>query len=352
MSEPLLKALDSIAVKITDTQTQQRTLADRLLQLEQKGTSQFEGVASEGGGQTLGDKFVKSFAANADMFSKTKSLRLEIKAAADPVTTASGRNILTGGVRAPGPNGMGIQNALPQRSTPAVTAYEYSRFTGTQGAAGVQLVEGDAKAAIRPDHTIITQNAITIAGFSKISKQAMGDMAELKSAIDVTLARSTNTVLDSTLCAGTTGFTGGLLGLATAFTSLTYNRLVDATSEGVAFMQTAGFTPNVVVLSPNDWLAISVLQSSTGEYLSGSYLTMPGETMRGLRVVLSPAMTAGKSLIIDSAFLELLIVDEFSIEAGYVDQDFTKNLVTLLGETRVIPTLRATGAARLITKAP
>jgi hypothetical protein len=149
MSEVLLKALDKIDGKFQNYETEQRTLADRLLQVEQKGTSQFEGAASGGGGLTLGDKFVKFFSENAEMFSKTKSLRLEIKAAADPVTTASGRNILTGGVRAPGPNGMGIQNALPQRSTPAVTAYEYSRYTGVQGAAAVQILEGDAKAAIR-----------------------------------------------------------------------------------------------------------------------------------------------------------------------------------------------------------
>ena len=268
------------------------------------------------------------------MFSKTKSLRLELKAATDPVTTTSGRSIIVGGSKPPNGLLIGIQNGLPQRSTPAVTAFEYSRYTGLQGAAAVQLLEGDTKAPVRPDHTLVTQNSITIAGFAKISKQALGDLAELKSAVDVTLARSVNT------------------GLATAFTSATYQRLADATSEGVAFMQTAGFTPDVVVLSPNDWLAISVLQTTGGEYLSGSYLTMPGENLRGLRVVLSPAMTAGKSLILDSQFCELLIVDGFTVEAGYADSDFVKNLVTLLAETRVIPTFRSVGAARLITKAP
>ena len=349
-TETLLKALDKIDDKMQDYKVETATLADRLLQLEQKGSNRFDGPTQRGG--SLGDKFVKSFTENADMFSKTKSLRLELKAATDPITTTSGRSILVGGSRPPNGNLMGIQFGLPQRSTPAVTAFEYSRYTGLQGSAAVQVAEGDAKAALRPDHSLITQNAITIAGFSKISKQAMGDLAELKTAIDITLMRSVNSVLDSTLCSGTTAFTGGLLALATAFTSATYQRLVDATSEGVAFMQTAGFTPDVVVLSPNDWLAISVLQTTAGEYLSGSYLTMPGESMRGLRVVLSPAMTAGKSLIIDSQFLELLIVDGFSIEAGFVDQDFTKNLVTLLGEMRCIPTFRAVGAARLITKAP
>ncbi len=347
MNEQILKGLDKIEEKIRIDNAE---LRDRMTMLEQKGTARFEGSTT--GGVSLGDQFVKSFGENADMFSKTKSLRLELKAAGDPITTTSGRSILVGGSKPPNGNLIGIQYGLPQRSTPAVTAFEYSRYTGVQGAAAVQLIEGDAKAAVRPDHGIITQTAITVAGFSKISKQAMNDMAELKAAIDITLMRSVNTVMDATLCAGTTAFTGGFLGLATAFTSATYQRLVDATSEGVAFMQTAGFTPDVVVMSPNDWLGIQVAQSTTGEYLSGSYLSLPGENLRGLRVVLSPGMTAGKSLIIDSQFLELLIVDGFTVEAGFVDADFTKNLVTLLGETRVIPTFRSVGAARLITKAP
>lgn len=350
MSTQLLNAMDKVADRLDNMKTEQAVLADRMLQVEQKGSARYEG--NPGGGQSLGDKFVKSFTENAEMFSKTKSLRLELKAATDPVTTTSGRSIIVGGSKPPNGLLIGIQNGLPQRSTPAVTAFEYSRYTGLQGAAAVQLLEGDTKAPVRPDHTLVTQNSITIAGFAKISKQALGDLAELKSAVDVTLARSVNTVLDATLCAGTTAFTGGFLGLATAFTSATYQRLADATSEGVAFMQTAGFTPDVVVLSPNDWLAISVLQTTGGEYLSGSYLTMPGENLRGLRVVLSPAMTAGKSLILDSQFCELLIVDGFTVEAGYADSDFVKNLVTLLAETRVIPTFRSVGAARLITKAP
>jgi Phage capsid family len=347
MSDTVMKALNGALDKI---ETNNAEIRDRLLQLEQRGSARSEGVTA--GGDTIGDRFIKSFSENAEMFAKTKSLRLEIKAATDPITTTSGRRILVGGSMPPNGNLIGIQFGLPQRSTPAVTAFEYSRYTGVQGAAAVQAVEGDAKAAVRPDHSIVTQNAITIAGYSKISKQTMNDMAELKTAIDITLMRSVNTVMDATLCAGTTGFTGGILGLATAFTSATYQRLVDATSEGVAFMQTAGFMPDVVVLSPNDWLAISVAQNTTGDYLSGSYLSLPGENLRGLRVVLSPGMTAGKSLILDSQFLELLIVDTFAVEAGFVDQDFTKNLVTLLGETRVIPTFRSVGAARLITKAP
>ena len=64
---------------------------------------------------------------------------------------------------------------------------------------------------------------------------------------------------------------------------------------------------------------------------------------------LSPSVDAGKALLIDTAHVELLIVDGFNIEVAYDGNDFTKNLVTMLGEMRVIPIFMTTGAARLIT---
>lgn len=84
-------------------------------------------------------------------------------------------------------------------------------------------------------------------------------------------------------------------------------------------------------------------------YLSGNYLGAMPQEMRGLRVVLSPSVAAGKALLIDSSHFELLVVDDFSVEIAYDGNDFTKNLVTMLGELRAIPIFLTTGAARLIT---
>ena len=114
-------------------------------------------------------------------------------------------------------------------------------------------------------------------------------------------------------------------------------------------MQTAGFNPDVVSLNPADWLAIVVAKGTDNHYLGGNYLgTMPSE-MRGLRVVLSPSVDAGKALLLDSTHSELLVANDFSIEVAYAGEDFTKNLCTILGELRVIPTFRTVGSARLIT---
>lgn len=297
---------------------------------------------------TLGEQVVRAFGENRDIFAKTKSVSLQLRAATDTITTSSGRTIVNGGVGFVQGGVLGLQNALPVRVAPA-SALEYSRYTGQQGAAAVQAAEGDTKAAVRPDHTLITQTAMTIAGYAKMSRQAINDQSELRRAVEVTLNRSVATALDTALVNGAAGFTG-FEGLATAYTSLVYTSLVDAISEGVSTMQTAGFSPDVVALNPADWLAITTAKGTANDhYLSGSYLAQIEPVLRGLRVVLSPSVDAGKGLVMDSTHSELLIVEDFTVEIGYAGDDFIKNLAVLLGEMRVIPVFRTVGSARLIT---
>lgn len=287
---------------------------------------------------------------NKDLLSKTDKLRMEIKAAGDVTGTSSARTVQSGGVGIPTGMAIGVQFGMPTRMIGATSAYEYSRYTGIEGAAAKQSAEGAAKAALRPTFSLINQPAITIAGYSKVSKQALTDSAELQKAIDITLRRSINVALDSEL---NNGSWGGLLTLATAYTSLVYTSLADAASEAVATMQEAGFIPDTVVMRPADWLAITTAKASgSGEYLSGSYLAPLPEGLRGLKVVLSPTVTAGKAMVYDSSQLELLIVDDMTVEIGTDSDDFTKNVRTILGEMRVIPTFRSVGAARLITPKP
>jgi hypothetical protein len=108
--------------------------------------------------------------------------------------------------------------------------------------------------------------------------------------------------------------------------------------------------PDTIVLKPSDWLGVQVaLNAVSGDYLAGPYLAPLPELMRGMKVVLSPAMTAGKVLVLDSSQIDALLVNDFAVEVGYENDDFTKNIATLLGEMRVIPVFRAVGAARLIT---
>jgi hypothetical protein len=213
----------------------------------------------------------------------------------------------------------------------------------------VQAAEGDAKAAVRPTHALITQTGLTVAGYTKMSRQSLSDSNELRAAIETTLFRSVSIALDTALVTGATGFTGGLAGLATAVTT-TATKLVDAVSEVVATMQLNGFEPDIVALHPNDWQLITTAKGTSNDhYLSGTYLGALTLALRGLRVILSPSIAAGKALVMDSRHTELAISDVFTIEVAYSNDDFTRNLATVLGETRVIPVFRSVGSAILAT---
>ena len=354
--EMVTKALNSIeeraVTSLENMKMTQREFADRLLQIEQKGSGagMYGGHNDQPGGLTLGSKVWAEMSKNGDLLKKTDRLRLEIKAAGDVTGTGSVRTIQSGVAGAPAGMILGVQHAMPTRIVGATSAIEYSRYTGLEGAAAVQAAEGDAKAAVRPTFSLIEQTGITIAGYSKVSKQAMTDSVELQRAIDITLRRSIGSALDTLLNSGSWGGAAGLLAHATAYTSLVYTNLADAASEAVATMQEAGFNPDTVVLKPADWLAITTATASgSGEYLSGAYLAPLPELLRGLKVVLSPTVTAGKVMVADSSQLELLIVDDLMVEVGTSGDDFTKNVRTILGEMRVIPTFRAVGAVRLIT---
>lgn len=362
-TEIITKALEQIESKVVTSlenmSAKQREFADRLLQIEQKGGAlEAFDTADQTRLHSLGRRVWTEMKKNADILSKTDRLRLAIadtgnlaiKAAGDVTGTGSARKIQSGGVGIPGAMALGVHNAMPSRSIGATSAVEYSRYTGIEGAAAVQAAEGDAKAAVRPTFSLITQSALTVAGYSKVSKQALTDSNELARAIDVTLRRSIGTALDTLLMSGSWGGANGFLAHATAYTSLVYTNLADAASEAVATMQEAGFMPDTVVLKPADWLAITTATASgSGEYLSGAYLSPLPELLRGMKVVLSPGVTAGKVMVADSSQLELLVVDELTVEIGTAGDDFTKNVRTILGELRVIPTFRAVGAMRLIT---
>lgn len=348
-----VKQLETRAIdKIEKLDTNQREHADRILQLEQRGTARSDEIVTTRSSDFSG-KILKSIRENSELIGKAQNVRLEVKAAGDALTTGMARTIQSGGVGIPGGAAIGIHNGLSSRVIGAVSAVEYSRYLANEGAAAKQSAEGAAKAAVRPTFSLIVETAATIAGYTKISKQALNDSNELAMAIDVTLRRSIATALDTYLTGGTWGGAAGLLAHATAYTSAVYTGLADAVSEGVATMQTAGFNPDVVAISPDDWLGIVVAKASgSGEYLSGAYLQALPESLRGLRRVLSPTVTAGKAMLLDSSQVELLIVEDMAIEIGTDADDFTKNIRTVLAEMRVIPTFRAVGAARLITPKP
>lgn len=283
------------------------------------------------------------------------SFEVEMKAATDTVTTGEVGTYASRPGSVP-EFAIGVQRAMARRTVDSVTNVVYPRLAGTEGTAGLQT-EGLAKAQVHPNFDPITQGALTVAAWTKVTRQAMDDYGELRSQIDAALTEAVQRAIDAALISGGTGFSGGLQGLATASTSLVYTRLADAVSEVQATMLEDGLMPRSVVMKPSTWLAVQLATGGAdGLYLAGGYGTgyldpMPS-ALRGLRVVLSPAATAGKALLIDPAHVELLDFGSINLIAAMAGDDLTTNRITLLAETRIVPVVRSTKALRLVTPKP
>jgi len=343
----------NVLAKLDGLDFKQRELSDEILQLKQRGAMlPMDGL--QRGNATLGSRVWEQIEQNRDLLGKAGRIKLEIKAAGDALTSASAATVSSGGVGSPGDiKIVGIQHGLPQRPAGDISSLTYSRYTGVEGNAGVQAGEGTARSATRPVFTEITHPALTIAGYTVISRQALKDSAELKTAIDVHLRNQIGWALDAALMDGNVTPTfSGLLTLATAVPSA-FEELADAASEGVSILQESGFNPDLVVFNPQDWLQTQTRRGTVdGTYLAGPYLAPMPTSLRGYRVILSGQVPAGKTLVLDSSQCELLICEEVTFEIGHTGEQFTNNLATIVGELRVIPTFRSAGAARLMTPAP
>lgn len=355
--EAVRNGIDKMSTSVNRLAENHNEFAQRLVALEQsKGISGalFASGAGGFGRKSLADQVFAALDKDGELLRKTGrlSFTLETKAAGDPVLGTTAGSVSTiDGVPFPGLIGYGLQSVLPPQPFASTTQAVYTRYTGIEGAAGVQAGEGTAKAAITPTFSKITQDAITVAGYCKVSEQVLNDRNEMRAAIDGVLLRQLNIALDTVLVDGAADPAfGGFEALATAYTSLVYTPMPDAVSEGVSTMQEAGFVPSIVAMSPADWLAIVTAKAAgSGEYLSGSYLGALPENMRGLRVAITSKVAAGKSLLIDPAFCQWFITQAMNFQVDRINDDFVKNLVVIRGEMRVIPVFRATGSARLIT---
>ena len=334
-------------------------VAAKIKQLDDKIENAITELAqrSVGFSSMPGDSSGKGFAANAAKaieehvphLDKHGSLRLEVKAAADLVTTLQTGNTQNVGLGAPVGVPMGLQYACRSMELIGASSIEYSRFTGIEGAAGVQLAEGDVKAALRGQWTLINQPSITVAGYSNVSRQALHDGTQLRAAIQSVMGMSLNRTIDTMLWSGSVGLFDGFYSLANVHMSSEFVGLPDAVAEAIAAVQEAGCNPTHVVLSPTSWVNITVAKAAgSGEYLTGSYLGMVQPMLHGLPVVLSLSVPNGRAVLVDSNNVEVAVTQNPTVEIGYVSDQFIRNTATLLIETRIAPVIKASAGVTLV----
>lgn len=182
----------------------------------------------------------------------------------------------------------------------------------------------------------------TVAHWIKISNQLLADAPAVVAYIESRLRDGLAQRIESQLINGN-GTSPNLSGLTdsgnyTAYTPTSDDLLVDAINRIKYTMWAAGNMPDTVIVNPADWGAMERTRegAGTGAYLYG----IPGAGAQtnpfGLNVVLSNHLTQGKVLVArlsDSAVLYNRA--GAVVEMGYVNADFTNNLITIRAEERL-----------------
>jgi HK97 family phage major capsid protein len=181
----------------------------------------------------------------------------------------------------------------------------------------------------------------TVAHWIKVSNQLLADAPAVVAYIDSRARDGLAQRIDAQLLNGN-GTSPNLSGLTdsgnfVAYTPVSDDLLVDAINRAKYALMASGNTPDVIIVNPADWGAMERTREGTG---SGQYLYgMPGSMASnpfGLPIVLSNNMAQGKFLVGAVRNSTALYVRQgATVEMGYVNADFTNNLVTIRVEERL-----------------
>lgn len=220
-------------------------------------------------------------------------------------------------------------------------SFEFNRLVGYSNAADYQANEGASKPEGAFPTDLITASIATIAHHIPASRQVLSDAPALKQQISSLLQYGVRAKLERELILGAGG-TGEIAGLTDSGNYTAYSlaasgdTLADAVAKAEAVMLAAGWRPGVVVVHPNTWRDArgERADSGAGVYVAGSWRDPAPPSVWGIPLITNTAITEGNMLILDPSQVMVLDRQEASVEVGMVNDQFTRNMVTILAELR------------------
>jgi len=213
---------------------------------------------------------------------------------------------------------------------------------------GAFVAEGDAKTEYEEKYSEVSKEVKKVASLIKISKEMLEDLPFVASEVNNDLILGVQDQIENQLLNGN-GATVNLEGIITqapafvAPASLSLNvvlpNLTDVILASVTQIYIAKFNATHVVLNPSDWARLYTTKTTAGEYTYPVYFQVPttGEIkIMNLSVIVTTWMTAGTFLVGDFSKCNLKMREDVKLSVGYVNDDFQKNMVSILAEARLV----------------
>lgn len=261
-----------------------------------------------------------------------------------------------------------LRDVIAQGTTDAASV-EYVRDEGMTRAAA-EVAHGGAKPETTMSYTLQTATVRTIAAWQKVQTQQLDDMPMLRSLIDNRLLYDLGMREEEEIMYGD-GIAPNITGLITVsgttdIASLTRyaatdDQILDVIRMGVTEVRRAGYQPNALLIDPLDWEEVELLKATDKNYIWAVIRDQLGPRVWGLRVVETVAAeqqkviaTQKRSLVVGDFQRGAMIVDRMNAQVlvGLNNDDFTKNLRTILAEERIaFPIFAPKAFAKFTTKA-
>lgn len=232
-----------------------------------------------------------------------------------------------------------IRDLLGKGSTTS-NSVEFMRQTGFVNAAAM-VEEGDKKPQSNITFDMLDAKVRVIAHWVKASRQILDDVGQLRTLIDGELRYGVALTEENQLLRGdgTGQNLNGLIPQATAYEvarNVAGDTRFDTLLHAIEQAEVAELPASGIILNTSDWYAMLGIKDGDGNYISGGPLANVPERIWRLPIVWTNAMTKGDFLV--GAFETAATIydrEQTTIEFGYENDDFTRNLVTVLGEERL-----------------
>ena len=182
----------------------------------------------------------------------------------------------------------------------------------------------------------------TIATWTKVSEQLFADKSQLINILDNNLTHAVDVAVQNQLISGD-GTGENLSGISKTGNYTDYVKDSGTAANTVDLLRNVAFKMRgenidnlTILLNWTDWSALLGLKSSTNEYLINGILDPVKQTIYGIPVVLSSAITAGK-FAMGNFKMGGIVFDKtaMALEIDRAGDDFTKNLITIRAERRL-----------------
>ena len=302
------------------------------------------------GAKTLKDALVKTYTDNVKQISESieKGSRITLDVKVDTTIDGDYDGNVALSVLEPGVNRISrpirrireISNV--GSTTSKFVTYIQQTQNVTPGEGTLWVNEAGAKFNGQVKYEEISEEVKKIAAYIKVSKEMLADLAFVRSEINTELMEAIEQNIDFSLVNGAGGVDlNGLLSSAPNFAAGTFAgtipgaNIMDLIRIAKAQIEAANFVPTHVVLNPEDVAKIELTKTSTGEY---TYPAFWDANMRvaGLVVVSSNNITAGTMIVGDFTKFNIKFREDMNMSVGYENDDFTRNMVTILCEARLV----------------